>query len=74
VRTDDEIRSVEQQGVAIGCGARCSFGSDHCARAGPVFDHDTRPVRPPDLLSQQAGQDIETTARGKWNNELDDVR
>jgi hypothetical protein len=74
MRTDDEIRRIQQQGAAIGHGARCSFGSYYRARSRAILDDHHLPLHPSDLLRQQAGQNVDATTRGKWNDDLDCFR
>ena len=74
VGADNQIWRVDEQGIAVGRGARHGLGSDHGARSCAILDHDRRRLRAADLVRHQAGQDVAAPARCKRNDDLDRSR
>ena len=71
MRCDDQVWRVDQQGVAVGRGVRNSFGSYDRACAHAIFDDYPNRLRPPDMICQQARQDIGAASRCERNDDLD---
>jgi hypothetical protein len=69
MRIDDECRSRDKEGIAVGCGARRDLGSDHCARSGSVFDYDCYALSAADLVTEEAGDNI---GGATWRVRIDD--
>jgi hypothetical protein len=53
---------------------RNRFGSDHRARAHAIFDHHRDGLDPPDMVRQQARQNIGAASRRERNHDLDRSR
>ena len=63
--------AAEQQGAAVGRGARHGFGSNDAACPGTVLNYESDSLRPSDLLSQHAGEKVVDSPGRNRNDKLD---
>jgi hypothetical protein len=64
----------DQQRVTIGRGLCRNIGADDAAGAGAVIDEHGLPEFLPELVGDDAPNDVVTAARRKWNDQPDRAR
>src|SRR5439155_17003493 len=74
LRIDDKWNCRHEDGITIRRSACDRFDSDHLAGPRAVLDHHRRPLRTPDLLRQQARQEVEDATWCARNDDFDRSR
>ena len=71
----DRVRDrYHHKRIAVGRGFRRDVGSDHAAGAGAIVDEHGLPELLPELIGDDAANDVITAARRKWNDQPDRPR